>query len=132
AIGRAAHAHRPYWIPMTIAIVLKPDFGSTISRGVLRLCGTFAGLVIATGLFHILPRGNASEIATLAVLMFLTRCFGSANYGLFTLTVTGLLVYLIALTGVPPKDAILARGLNTFAGGTIALAAYWLWPTWER
>jgi uncharacterized membrane protein YccC len=27
---------------------------------------------------------------------------------------------------------IWARGLNTAAGGAIALLAYWLWPTWER
>jgi uncharacterized membrane protein YccC len=27
---------------------------------------------------------------------------------------------------------ILPRGLNTVLGGVIALAAYWLWPTWER
>jgi uncharacterized membrane protein YccC len=27
---------------------------------------------------------------------------------------------------------MLARALNTAAGGAIALLAYWLWPTWER
>jgi uncharacterized membrane protein YccC len=39
---------------MTVAIVLKPDFASTFSRGALRLGGTFGGLVFATALFHLL------------------------------------------------------------------------------
>ena len=42
--------------------MLKPDFTSTFSRGVLRLLGTFVGLGIATGLFHALPRTMPVEI----------------------------------------------------------------------
>ncbi len=36
------------------------------------------------------------------------------------------------MTGVSPKDAIVARAVNTTAGGTLALIAYWIWPTWEK
>jgi uncharacterized membrane protein YccC len=36
------------------------------------------------------------------------------------------------LNGVSSKEVIAARALNTVIGGAIALAAYWLWPTWER
>ena len=39
---------RSYWLAMTIALVLKPDFGSTFSRGILRLAGTYVGLFVAT------------------------------------------------------------------------------------
>ena len=39
---------------------------------------------------------------------------------------------MIAITGVAPKDVIWARGLNTLMGGTLALIAYAVWPTWER
>src|ERR1700749_1529205 len=39
---------------------------------------------------------------------------------------------MIAITGVAPKDVIWARGLNTLIGGTLALIAYAVWPTWER
>ena len=37
-----------YWIPMTIAIVLKPDFAGTFRFGLLRVIGTFAGLLLTT------------------------------------------------------------------------------------
>ncbi len=54
-IGRSLNTQRTYWLAMTVAVVLKPDFATTISRGVLRLAGTFAGLLLATALFHLLP-----------------------------------------------------------------------------
>jgi len=131
-IGRGLHWRRSYWLPMTIAIVLKPDFSATFSRGVLRLTGTFLGLVLATVMFHVLPPGLAAQVALIVVLMFIMRCFGPANYGILVIAVTALVVLLIALTGDAPSNVIAARGLNTVIGGAIALIAYWLWPTWER
>jgi len=132
AVGRGFSLHRSYWLPMTVAIVLKPDFASTFSRGVLRLAGTFAGLIFSTLLFHLLPAAPAAQASAIVALMFVLRCWGPANYGLFVTAVTGMIVLLIAMVGVSPKEVIAARGLNTAIGGAIALAAYWLWPTWER
>lgn len=132
ALGRGLDWRRSYWLPMTIAIVLKPDFTATFSRGVLRLAGTFAGLVFATALFHVLPAARSAQVAAIAALMFVLRCFGSANYGILVTAVTALVVLLVAMTGTAPKEVIAARGLTTAAGGAIALLAYWLWPTWER
>jgi uncharacterized membrane protein YccC len=132
ALGRGLEFRRSYWLPMTIAIVLKPDFSATFSRGALRLIGTFAGLLLATAMFHFAPSGNGVQVALIAALMFVLRCYGPANYGILVLAVTALVVLLIALTGDTPRAVIAARGLNTLAGGAIALVAYWLWPTWER
>jgi len=123
-IGRGLHWRRSYWLPMTIAIVLKPDFSATFSRGVLRLTGTFLGLVLATVMFHVLPPGLAAQVALIVVLMFIMRCFGPANYGILVIAVTALVVLLIALTGDAPSNVIAARGLNTVIGGAIALIAY--------
>jgi uncharacterized membrane protein YccC len=132
ALARGLGLRRSYWLPMTIAIVLKPDFTATFTRGVLRLIGTFVGLLMATALFHVLPPGLAPQVALIAVLMFVMRCFGGANYGILVAAVTALVALLIAMTGVSPKEVMAARALNSAAGGTIALVAYWLWPTWER
>ena len=132
AIARGFALRRSYWLPMTIAIVLKPDFTATFSRGVLRLAGTFVGLGVATVLFHVLPPGTAAQVVVIALLMFIVRGFGSANFGILATSVTGLVVFLLALTGVSPKEVIDARALNTVIGGALALIAYWVWPTWER
>ena len=123
---------RSYWLPMTVGLVLKPEFAATFSRGLLRIVGTIAGLLLATALFHFLPSSIGVEIGLIAAFMFLVRWAGAANYGIFTLAVSGLVVLMIAVTGVAPKEVILARGMNTVIGGMIALVAYWVWPTWEK
>ncbi|HEV3197344.1 MAG TPA: FUSC family protein [Bryobacteraceae bacterium] len=123
---------RPYWIPMTIAIVLRPDFTTTFSRGVLRVAGTLIGLGLATAVFHVLAPAGDLEVALIALFAFLLRCFGPANYGLFAVNLTALAVLMFAATGIAPGPVIAARGLNTLAGGVIALVAYQVWPTWER
>jgi uncharacterized membrane protein YccC len=132
ALGRRLGFQRSYWLPMTIAIVLKPDFTATFSRGVLRLGGTFAGLLFATGLFHLLPAPTGFHVAAMIGLMFVLRWLGPANYGVFVAVVTAMVVFLIALTGVSPRQVMVARAWNSVVGGVISLLAYWLWPTWER
>jgi uncharacterized membrane protein YccC len=132
AIGRAINGRRGYWIPMTIAVVLKPDFSSTFSRGFLRLAGTFAGLVLATVLYHVFPASALTQLLLVGTFTFLLRYIGPANYGVFSIAITGLIVFLIAATGISPGDVVLERGINTGIGGVIALIAYSLWPTWER
>ncbi len=131
-IARGLHLPRSYWVPMTIAIVLKPDFTATFSRGVLRLAGTFIGLVFATALFHVLSPGISAQVALIGLLAFLLRCYGPANYGILVAAVTALVVLIFAIAGIAPKEVIGARGVNTVVGGLIALLAYWIWPTWER
>jgi uncharacterized membrane protein YccC len=132
AMGRMASLQRPYWIPMTIAIVLKPDFTSTFSRGVLRLVGTFAGLAFATVLFHVMAPNLAVQVALIGVFVFILRWVGGANYGIFVAAVSALVVLLLAITGIQPQMVIAARAWNTVAGGAVALLAYIVWPTWER
>jgi uncharacterized membrane protein YccC len=132
AAGRALSLQRTYWIPMTIAIVLKPDFTATFSRGVLRIFGTFAGLVLATALFHFAHTGEVTDIALLGVFTFLLRWIGPANYGIFVTALSALVVLLFAITGVSPREVIVTRAINTVIGGGLAMLAYALWPTWER
>ena len=132
AMGRGITWQRSYWLPMTVAVVLKPDFTTTFSRGLLRLIGTYTGLLIATVLYHVLPHSAVSELLLVGIFTFFMRYIGPANYGVFSIAISGLIVFLIAITGIPPSEVVLERFLNTTAGGALALVAYVLWPTWER
>lgn len=131
-LARSTGLSRSYWLVMTIVLVLKPDFSSTFSRGLLRIGGTLAGLVLATLMFHLHPTSEALLIALVFVLTFVLRWIGPANYGIFTVAISALIVLFFAIVGVSPNQVILARAINTIAGGGIALLTYWLWPTWER
>lgn len=137
AIGRAVSWQRSYWLPMTIAVVLKPDFVTTYSRGILRLAGTFTGLLFATLLYHLTPLSSPgavalSQLLLVGVFTFALRSLGTTNYGAFSFSVSGLIVFLVAATGVPPRDVVTQRAINTVAGGLFALVGYALWPSWER
>jgi uncharacterized membrane protein YccC len=96
------------------------------------VAGTIIGLLLATALFHLFDPGVAMQIVLIFIFVFLLRWIGPANYGIFGIIVSGLIVLLLAINRVSPKDVIWARGINTAAGGALALIAYWLWPTWER
>jgi uncharacterized membrane protein YccC len=131
-VAHAAGGSRSYWLPMTVAIVLKPDFTATYTRGVLRIAGTLAGLALATALFHLVTPTPGLEVLLIFAIVFLLRCYGSANYGIFTTLLTAYIVLLFALSGQRPGDIISERGWHTLLGGALALAAYAAWPTWER
>src|SRR4051794_19947554 len=47
---------RPYWVLLTVAIVLKPDFGSVFTRAVQRGAGTLLGVLVGSLLLTFLPR----------------------------------------------------------------------------
>jgi uncharacterized membrane protein YccC len=83
-------------------------------------------------MFHFLPTGVGLEVLLIGAFVFLLRWIGPANYGIFGVAVSALIVLMIAVTGVSPKTVIWARGLNTLMGGILALIAYAVWPTWER
>jgi uncharacterized membrane protein YccC len=131
-IGHAAGGSRAYWLPMTAAIVLKPDFAATFSRGLLRIFGTLAGLGAATVLFHVVTPTAALEVALISAIVFILRCFGAAHYGVLTAALSAYIVLLFALAGQSPREVIAERALHTLLGGALALLLYTIWPTWER
>lgn len=121
-----------FWVPMTAAIVLKPDFAGTFSFGLLRVAGTLAGLVLTTALVHYALGNLWQQLALLAVLGIGFRMLTTMNYGLGVMMLTGLIVLLLGFYGVAPGEAMLARGIATTIGCTFALLAYALWPSWEQ
>src|ERR1035438_8494333 len=115
AFARGIGWHRAYWGPMTVAIVLKPDFTTTFSRGVLRLAGTFTGLALATALFHAISPTATTLALFIVIFVFLMRWAGPANYGVMVTALTALVVLLFASTGVAPAELVAARALFTVA-----------------
>ncbi|MEA9480731.1 FUSC family protein [Xanthomonas campestris] len=121
-----------FWIPMTTAIVLKPDFGGTFSFGALRVAGTFVGLLLATLLAHLAMDGAGIRLSLLALFCLGFRLLTQVNYGIGVAFLTGMLVLLLSFEGVSPGEAVGARLQATVAGSALALIAYALWPTRER
>ena len=131
ACERAMEIPHGVWIPMTAAIVLKPDFGGTLRFGLLRVAGTFAGLLLTTLVVHYAVDNVPLALLLMAVLCLGFRMLAQVNYGLGVAMLTGMIVLLMSFEGIAAGDAIHMRVLGTLLGSALALVAYLLWPTWE-
>src|SRR5690348_9280073 len=123
---------RGYWMPMTVAIVLKPDFGATWRYGLLRVAGTLAGLLLTTALLHFGFADFWAALALFTVLCLAYRELATVHYGIAVACLTGVVVILLSFYGIAPETSMPARAMDTALGSALALAAYLLWPTWER
>ena len=131
-VVRQVGVARGYWVPLTILVVLRPDFASTFQRGTFRVAGTIIGLLLATVLVHFVPGGQWYAIGLIAVFFFGMRLAGPANVGLSAVSLSALVVILLSLAGVSAHEAVVRRAVDTLIGGTLALVATLLWPVWER
>ena len=132
AIARFYALEHGYWIAMTAAIVLKPDFGATISYGVLRMLGTLIGLLAMSLLLDTVLLSTGPRVAAMAVLCFAFREMAPRHYGIGIAALSGMLVLMLALAGEPAMQLVLARATGTAGGCLLGLAAYLAWPSWER
>jgi uncharacterized membrane protein YccC len=131
-ISRQLQLPHGYWLPMTAAIVLRPDFAATFNFGLLRVVGTVLGLVLTTALLHVTPNEPWAHLALMALLCMAFRYLATAHYGIAVAALTGTVVILLSFEGVNSGAAVMDRVINTALGSGMALLAYVLWPTWER
>ena len=118
---------RSYWVPLTVAIVLKPDYGSVFARALQRGIGTVVGavagavlLVLVHGTWLLIPFG------ILAALLPFGR---SRNYGLLATFLTPLVVVLIDLLGPGGWRLAEDRLIDTLIGCAIVLLiGFAPWP----
>ncbi|MET0936694.1 MAG: FUSC family protein [Luteibacter sp.] len=132
AVSRYFALPHGYWLPMTAAIVLRPDFAATFNFGLLRVVGTVLGLMLTTFVLRLTPDVVWAHIAVMAILCVAFRYLAVAHYGIAVTALTGTVVVLLSFEGVDPFSAMSDRVLNTALGSGMALVAYVLWPSWER
>jgi uncharacterized membrane protein YccC len=130
-VAQASGLPHGYWIVLTILIVLRPDYTSTIYRGVQRAGGTVigGGLGLATAL--LLHVGTAVLVAAVGVTMTVAYAVIAVNYLLFAVFLTDFVVTLMALLGETAEQTVTARLIGTGVGAALALIGYLAWPSWE-
>jgi uncharacterized membrane protein YccC len=132
ALARHFQADRGYWIPLTAAIVLKPDFQTTFVRGVGRIAGTLIGAVVATLALALVRGREALQVGGILLAAAGAYITFFPNYALFTVAITSFVVLVLHMRGLPGTTTIDARVLDTLAGGGLAMIGYLALPTWEH
>jgi uncharacterized membrane protein YccC len=84
ALGLAMYAfqvqggHSAFWVMLTVFVILQPNGRSTIAAALLRVVGTFAGVIAVVALSTVLPRSCALPLAVLAVAVSIALSSRSA------------------------------------------------------
>lgn len=127
-LARQLELERSYWVTLTVALVLKPDFGSVFARAVQRAGGTVLGVLLGAAVLVSDPRGWLL-VALVVVLAGLLPVGQTRNYGLFSIFVTPLVIVQLDLAMAGDWALVPARLIDTVTGCAIVLVfGYLLWP----
>jgi uncharacterized membrane protein YccC len=119
---------RAYWVPMTVAFVLKPDLGSVFLRAVSRAVGTVLGVALTAALLSLTTEPWLLA-AVAALCVALLPYSAAAHYGLNTAVMTPMALVLVQLGGQSGVAEVGPRVLDTVLASLIVLVfGYLLWP----
>lgn len=123
---------RGYWLPLTILVVLQPDYGTTRLRAAQRVIGTVTGGLLASALLWFHPP-QLALFAAMSVTMFGFSFWLKRNYAIAVFFITLFVVLITETAEVISVAFTLERLVFTLGGGLLALiAAHLFWPVWER
>ncbi len=128
-VSQALPLQRSYWVVLTVAIVLRPDFGSVFARALQRGIGTVVGAVLGAVILVVVPPGPLLLLPC-AVFAGLLPYGRNRNWGLFSTLLTPLVVILIDLLARGGWVLALDRLIDTLLGCAIVLTVgYAPWPS---
>ena len=120
---------RSYWVVLTVAIILKPDYGSVFSRAVQRGAGTIIGAVLGAVIIALVPYGPWL-LLPFGVLAALLPYGKSRSFGLTATFLTPFVVLLIDLLSPGGWRLAEERLIDTLiACAIVLLIGYAPWPS---
>jgi len=131
-LGSFFDVQNPYWILLTIVVIMRPSYGLTKQRSKHRIIGTLLGAAVATGIVYLF-QGDKMLFRILAILSFiLAQASLQKNYRTGALFITLSIIFAYALLKPDVLLVIQFRVIDTAMGaGLAALANAFLWPTKE-
>ncbi|MDT0685774.1 FUSC family protein [Autumnicola psychrophila] len=131
SIGIFFSIQNAYWIILTIAVIMRPNYGLTKDRSKQRIIGTLIGGAIAVGIVYI----TQNEIVYMVLgIGSLTLAFSllQRNYRTAAIFITLSIIFIYALLQPNVLNVIQYRIVDTLIGaGLAALGNHFLWPSWE-
>ena len=125
-LGDSGHGN---WVLLTIAVIMRSNYGMTRSRRDDRVIGTLIGCVVAAGAVAWLPARTLVAAQGLAVVVI--HSFVKLNYRLSSVGAS--VMALVSLHLIQPHlpAPVLARLADTLIGAAIAHLFSFVWPYWE-
>jgi len=127
ALPWAAH---PYWLVLSVAVVLRGSLGDTLARRNARVLGTVLGCLIVIGVSH-LPSAAFVNVAFLAALAT-AHSFVIQRYWVTATAASVMALLQSHLVNPEAGFAIGERIADTFLGAMLAWCFSYVLPSWER
>jgi hypothetical protein len=128
ALHEPAHS---FWLPLTVAVIVRPEYASVFVRTVNRVCGSLAGAAVTAVLLTMHPSPLILAVAAAVGLGFAVLTAPK----LYGLSVIGVTVSALLSTSIAGVDPVLPglRMLDTLLGAAVAVVfGYLLWPGARR
>ncbi|WP_238419610.1 FUSC family protein [Gordonia sp. 'Campus'] len=123
-LHEASHA---FWLPLTVAVIVRPEYATVMTRTVNRLAGTLAGALLAALVLAIWPSGLSVAAVAAAALGFAVLT-APRSYALDVVGVTVSALLASSIGGPDPVGPEL-RLVDTVIGAAVAvLVGHLLWP----
>lgn len=129
-LGTLFAFQNPYWILLTIVVIMRPNYGLTKTRSKDRIIGTLIGAAVAY--LTILLVHNEQLYGVLAVLsLIIAFTMVQRNHRASATFITLTVIFVYAIIQPDIVTVIKFRILDTLLGAALSSAAIsWLWPAW--
>jgi uncharacterized membrane protein YccC len=129
ALGLPWGSH-PYWLVLSVAVVLRGNLGETLARRNARVLGTLLGCLVVVALTRLPSPLSLNTIFLLALAT--AHAFVTQRYWL-TATAASIMALLQShLVNPEAGFAIAERVADTFLGALLAWSFSYVLPAWER
>ena len=130
-VGSLFPLQNPHWILLTIIVIMRPNYGLTISRAKDRIIGTFIGGAVGIALIFLI-RDPYVYAAMGVVALVISISMVQKNYRAAAIFITLSVVCIYAILQPDVLTAVKFRILDTLVGAGLSYGAMLLlWPTWE-
>jgi uncharacterized membrane protein YccC len=119
------------WVVLTLFIVLRPDYGSTVYRSIQRAVGTALGAGIGLAAAQFVHLGRWAPVVVVGAIVAAAYALFDVAYVLFSVFQCAFIVVFLDILGTAAGPTATARLADTAIGAALALVAYFAWPTWE-
>ncbi len=130
ALGYIFPFQNPYWILLTIIVIMRPSYGLTKTRSKDRIIGTLIGGAIATGMVFLIHNPyvyGAFGVVSLVIAFAMVQ----KNYKTSATFITLSIIFIYAISQPDILAVIQYRILDTLVGAGLSyVAILWLWPAW--
>ncbi len=120
----------PYWLVLSVAVVLRGSLGDTLARRNARVLGTVLGCLVVVAFSHV--PSAAFQSGVFLVALGTAHAFVTQRYWLTATAASVMALLQSHLVNPTGGFAIAERVADTFLGAMLAWCFSYVLPSWER